>query len=223
MKVLEGDVATTMGYARADPDVVSAWVEGWALSRNVAAPVRAHGGFHVDVGLQDQKARYVFADVSAGVAAVSRAVEEPHVFIKVCAPPEAVVPLLADGWTLQPLGVLMVTDDLHRGDMDLADGYGRKLERARQGHVATIRTQDGQIAASGRAFLSGPTAVFDQIVTHPDHRRRGLGRIVMNALGAAVVRDGATRGCLVATPEGQALYGALGWRSHALVTTAVRE
>jgi GNAT superfamily N-acetyltransferase len=207
---------------KADRDVVASWIEGWALSRGVAAPVQVYDGFRVDVGLPDQKARYVFAEASFGVEMVSREIGEPNIFIKVCAPPEAVEPLLASGWSIEPVSFMMTTDDLYRISTCHPDDYQYKLELMPGGYVVTAHAEDGELGASGRVFLVGSTAVFDQIVTHPDHRRRGLGRAIMSELGAVAFRDGATKGSLVATPDGRALYSTLGWRLHALFTTAVR-
>jgi GNAT superfamily N-acetyltransferase len=207
---------------RADRDVVASWIEGWALSRGVAAPVQAYDGFRVDVGLPDQKARYVFAEASFGIEMVSREINEPNIFIKVCAPPEAVEPLLARGWSVEPVSFMMTADDLHHNNTRLPDYYQYKLEIVPRGYVVTAHTEDGELGARGRVFLVGSTAVFDQIVTHPDHRRRGLGRAIMSELGAVAFRDGATKGSLVATPDGRALYSTLGWRLHSLFTTAVR-
>lgn len=207
---------------KADRDVVASWIKGWALSRGVAAPVQVYDGFRVDVGLPDQKARYLFAEASSGVAKVSREIGEPDVFIKVCAPPEAVVPLLTSGWSIAPVGFMMTADDLYRTDTRHPDDYQYRLEPVPRGYVASALAENGDVGASGRVFLVGSTAVFDQIATHPDHRRRGLGRSIMSELGVVASRDGATRGSLVATPDGRALYSTLGWRPHSLITTAVR-
>lgn len=204
-------------------EIVTAWVEGWTRSRGTPAPTPAYGGLHVEVGLPDQKARYVFAGPSAGVTQVSREIDEPHVFIKVCAPPQAVAPLLTEGWALEPIGFLMTTDDLARAVPRAADGYRYEIELAPNGYVVTAYAEwNGEAAASGRAFLAGAVAVFDQIVTDPDHRRRGLGRAVMHELALAAAQAGAARGALVATPDGQALYSTLGWRLVSPLTTAVR-
>lgn len=204
-------------------EIVRAWVEGWARSRGTAPPTPAYGGLHVEVGLPDQKARYVFAGPSPGVAQASREIEEPDVFIKVCAPPEAVQPLLAQGWALEPVGFLMVADDLARPAPRGADGYRYEIEVLPHGYVVVAHAEwNGEAAASGRAFLAGAVAVFDQIVTAPAHRRRGLGRAVMHELALAAAHAGATRGALVATPDGQALYSTLGWRLVSPLTTAVR-
>ncbi|MGY5128538.1 GNAT family N-acetyltransferase [Streptomyces nigrescens] len=89
------------------------------------------------------------------------------------------------------------------------------------------------LAASGRAALTtgapgsspapyAPSVVFDMIGTEPAHQRRGLGRAVMTALAGRAVERGARQGVLVASPDGRALYEAMGWRSRSMVTAAGR-
>jgi GNAT superfamily N-acetyltransferase len=75
---------------------------------------------------------------------------------------------------------------------------------------AAIISKDGSLAASGYAAEHGQAFVFDRINTHPAHRRRGLGRALMAALGEMQQSAGTTR-VLVATEEGRALYSTLGW------------
>lgn len=102
----------------------------------------------------------------------------------------------------------------------LAAGYRLTVE-GDEVIVASAYDGAGFLAASGRAALASDPAVFDQIETHKNHRRRGLGRSVMDALSVAASQRGVQRGVLVATPDGRALYTTLGWRSHAYLTTAV--
>ncbi|MEU8915735.1 GNAT family N-acetyltransferase [Streptomyces nigrescens] len=89
------------------------------------------------------------------------------------------------------------------------------------------------LAASGRAALTtgargscpapyAPSVVFDMIGTQPAHQRRGLGRAVMAALAGRAVERGARQGVLVASPDGRALYEAMGWRLRSPVTAAGR-
>ncbi|MGW2009169.1 GNAT family N-acetyltransferase [Streptomyces nigrescens] len=89
------------------------------------------------------------------------------------------------------------------------------------------------LAASGRAALTtgapgsspapyAPSVVFDMIGTEPAHQRRGLGRAVMAALAGRAVERGARQGVLVASPDGRALYEAMGWRLRSPVTAAGR-
>ena len=76
--------------------------------------------------------------------------------------------------------------------------------------LAHIRAEDGSIAASGHAVEVGGVFVFDRIVTEPAHRRRGLGRAIMSALGDRQ-RSGSARRVLVATEDGLELYKSLDW------------
>jgi predicted GNAT family acetyltransferase len=76
-----------------------------------------------------------------------------------------------------------------------------------------------ELAASGKAARVRNFANFDQIVTHHTHRRRGLASALMHGLGEAVEKDGAKRGVLVATEQGQHLYAALGWTLHSPYVT----
>jgi GNAT superfamily N-acetyltransferase len=206
----------------ADPRLVETWVEGWALARGTPPPVPAAGALRIDVGLPQQKARYVFAEASPAVAWLAERIEEPWVFIKVCAPPTAVRALLPPRWQIQAPAFMMTQDLLSAGDVPaLANGY--KLELTAEPPLLTAAVVDAstQLAASGRVVLSKGYAVFDQIVTHEDHQRRGLGRAVMRALEQAAVNLGATHGILVATAEGRHLYEALRWKLHSPYTSAV--
>lgn len=85
-----------------------------------------------------------------------------------------------------------------------------------------VETPDGTLAASGQAGLTGPWAVPDRVSTARSHRRRGLGAVVMGLLEQQVVGLGATRGVLVASPEGRRLYLTLGWQVTAAVVVARR-
>jgi len=62
--------------------------------------------------------------------------------------------------------------------------------------------------------------VFDQIMTDPAHRRRGLASVVMTALTDAARAEGARRGLLLASEVGSLLYAALGWRTLSASTAA---
>jgi len=63
--------------------------------------------------------------------------------------------------------------------------------------------------------------VFDQIVTQEAHRRRGLGRMIMNGLIQRALEHGARQGALIATPDGRALYRTLGWSEWSEVTSVI--
>ncbi|MCO4239504.1 GNAT family N-acetyltransferase [Pseudarthrobacter raffinosi] len=77
-------------------------------------------------------------------------------------------------------------------------------------HHAVVRSSD-TVAASGRAFVVGETAVFDKIVVQPAFQRRGLGSFIMKALAAQAIGPYVENGLLLASIDGQKLYSHLGW------------
>jgi GNAT superfamily N-acetyltransferase len=210
----------------ADPEVVRAWVEGWALSRQVPAPVATGQGWRVDVGLPEHRVRYVFADLDlAAVRKLAESLEPPGAFIKACVGSEQLAASLPASWGLEPLHYMMTAELGREGPKppETPKGYELTLDRQGQVIVAALRDTSGEIAASGRIALAGSSGIVDQVVTHIDHRRRGLGRVIMQGLERAAARSGATTAILVATDDGKALYSALGWDLHApLATAAIR-
>lgn len=66
-------------------------------------------------------------------------------------------------------------------------------------------------------------AVPDQILTAPEHRRRGLGALVMRTLQSAGHEAGADTAVLVGTPDGRALYTSLGWTTRSSMASLVYE
>ncbi len=210
---------------KADPRFVETWVHGWALTREVAPPERDSGALRVEVGWPDQKRRYVFHRLCEDVRRLAERIGEPWVLIKVCAPWDAVQPILPPGWVIPAPGYMMSRDLVPESEGDLPPGYRFEIDSRPPLTVACIRTEKGEIAASGRlGLVEGPIgrlAVFDRIRTHEDHRRRGLARAIMASHANRALRSGFTRAALVATPEGRLLYAALGWRLHSLYTTAL--
>lgn len=84
-------------------------------------------------------------------------------------------------------------------------------------YAATIRR--GQtLAAWGTVAVVGESAVFDQLQTAPDFRRRGFGRMVVDALAARALDHPVRQGLLLASPAGQQLYTKLGWHRACPVT-----
>lgn len=77
-------------------------------------------------------------------------------------------------------------------------------------HYAEVRSGD-TLAASGRVFVVGETAVFDRIITEPAFQRRGLGSFIMRALAAQAFGHDVQEGLLLASADGQKLYSHLGW------------
>jgi ribosomal protein S18 acetylase RimI-like enzyme len=192
--------------------MLDAWVRGWAISRSTSAPVKILTGYRIDVGLPGHRVRYVLPTYDARTVG---GLGQPDTWLKICGHVS-----LGPPWQVQPAEYLM-TSRLSPTPVTTAPPY--QLETIQHGSIieALVRADDGIVAARGKAALTGDSAVFDQIETDPQHRRRGLGRTVMGALSTAAQYAGATTGVLVATEDGRALYAALGWRLDSPMTSAV--
>lgn len=197
-------------------DAVDAWVRGWVVSRGAADPVATPWGFTVDVGQVRHATRHVLtAGDEATVRAVAREVAAPTVWLKVFAAPASVVEWAGPDWRVDEPGWLMWTRLRRVPRPALPPGH-RLRTWTRGGVVRVLVTAaDGSFAARGQIAVTGATAVVDQIETAPQHRRKGLGRVVMHTLGETALDAGAGTGLLGGTPDGRALYESLGWRVQA--------
>jgi GNAT superfamily N-acetyltransferase len=206
----------------ADPLVVRAWVSGWTQARETPPPVPDAGGLRVDVGWPEQRTRYVFPHCCDGLRHLADAIVDPWIFLKVCASREEMRVLLPSRWVIQPLGFMMSHTESEVKDVQVVpEEYSFDVTDAGSVPVAKILTVDNDVAAIGRVTFVDEFAIYDRIVTHENHRRRGLGSAVMRILQNIAVSRGKSRGVLVATAAGRALYETLGWQMHSLYTTAV--
>jgi GNAT superfamily N-acetyltransferase len=101
-----------------------------------------------------------------------------------------------------------------------------KLETSRTDGVHHAVVSAGEdVAASGRVFVVGHTAIFDNIVTSEAYQRRGLGSFIMKALAAQAFEHDVDSGLLLASLDGQKLYSHLGWREvcHVLMLSTSDE
>lgn len=98
---------------------------------------------------------------------------------------------------------------------------GRRAASACQARLAAAIVHGDTVLASGKLGIYGDYAVFDQIETHPEHRRRGYGRLLMQSLSARAKEFPVSTGLLLASTDGQRLYYKMGWRSVAAVSVLV--
>lgn len=206
-------------YSRfAEPELLWAWLAARSIARGLPLPVPAHGGMRVATGSPEEICRYVFPGPEPGLAALAASIKTSRIFLKMCGAGEELMALAPPGWQLQPAGYLMT----HAGSPVLAPPLapGYRLEMNLQGQVISARVfaEDGAVAASGHAVEHAHVFVFDRIVVHAAHRRRGLGRAIMAALGARQ-RSASARRVLVATEDGRALYETLGWEVNTPYST----
>ncbi|MFJ5546338.1 GNAT family N-acetyltransferase [Streptomyces sp. NPDC093225] len=201
---------------------VKQWIDGWTVSRGAADPVEEPWGWTVAVGLSKEVARHVVpVPVEADVRRLA-AGAPPGTWLKLFAPAERVRPWAGDEWETGIAGFLM-TQPLTAAPVARPPA-GYTVTRWSRGGVlkVLVRAEDGRLAARGQAGLAGRTAVADQIETAPDQRRKGLGSLVMRTLQNAAWEAGARDGVLVGTPDGKALYEALGWTLRSPMTSLSR-
>ncbi|MGV9270358.1 GNAT family N-acetyltransferase [Kitasatospora sp. NPDC003701] len=207
-------------------NVVRSWVDGWVVSRSAAPPIVEPWGYTVDVGVTDHVTRHVLdatggAVREADVHKVVGAVRAPGTWLKIFADPAVVTPWLGPRWWVDDEPGYLMTVPLGAAH-GLTAPAGYRLRTWARGDVvrALVTAEDGSLAARGQIAVTGATAVADQIETAAEHRRRGLGSLVMRTLAGAAHDRGAQTGVLAGTPDGHALYTALGWRVVAPLTSA---
>ncbi|MFE5583296.1 GNAT family N-acetyltransferase [Kitasatospora sp. NPDC056531] len=205
-------------------ELVRMWISGWTVSRGSADPVEQPWGWSIDVGAPvGEVGRHVLPEpTEAEVRKLAETITAPTTWLKLFAEDDTVRPWLGPRWRLDQPGFLM-TAPLGPERPELPAGY--TVTTWTRGGIlrVLVRTGDGHLAARGQAGLAGPVAVPDQIVTTPEHRRRGLGSVVMRTLQSAAHETGARTGVLVGTVAGQALYTSLGWTTHAPMASLVLE
>ncbi|GGJ75974.1 hypothetical protein GCM10011583_04230 [Streptomyces camponoticapitis] len=206
--------------------ITSAWVAGWAVSRSTPAPVVEPWGYRVDVGLPGHAFRHVLPEPDEpSVRKLCETVTEPGAWLKVLAPPERVAGWITPGWTVPDDPGFMMFQELRPSAVPVPpDGYTVRAETRDGVFRVRVTAPDGSPAGRGQVATAGEgaTAVVDQVETWPDHRRRGLGRLVMRTLETAAAEAGATTGVLSATRDGLRLYTSLGWRLQGPLTGVVR-
>ena len=207
----------------ADPALIARWAEAWAISRDAAPPMPRDGGLYIHVGQAEQVGRYIFAHLDhEPIRDLARRIEQPLLYLKVCAPADAVRPLLPPNWEIATPGYMMtapVAAMLDRLPV-LPRGFVVHVTREEPVTFATIADPSGEEAARGRIVAMDGLVVFDRIRTADAHQRRGLASAIMRTLAAEADMRGIRDAMLCATPPGRALYESLGWSLHSDYTTA---
>ncbi|WP_407517248.1 GNAT family N-acetyltransferase [Elizabethkingia anophelis] len=204
--------------------LIEKWLNGWSVSREVSLPVKYKSGFKVDVGWEEQKCRYVFPVLNEDLIHLAESIEEPWVFLKVCAACSELTEILPDRWTVQPQGYLMMSENNSDKikDRTLADTYTMETEVSNDGvYLIKIKDQNNELASSGRVVCLDNWAIYDRIKTSQYHQRKGLGSYLFGELQKTADKKGIENNILVATEEGRLLYESLGWKVVSLYTSVV--
>jgi GNAT superfamily N-acetyltransferase len=202
-----------------DPELARAWLTARSVARGLPEPVPDLGGFRVDTNSENEVRRWLFAGVDYGLSELGRSIREPCHLLKLCGTTDELAGTLPAGWAVEGGNWLMELDTSPPPLQAIPSGYC--LEQYREGGVTRveIRTEGGDLAASGYAAETSDAFVYDRIVTDPSHRRRGLGRALIAALGSCRRSEAAWQ-LLVATAEGEKLYSSLGWCTLSPYSTA---
>jgi GNAT superfamily N-acetyltransferase len=198
-------------YEPIDQTLLHAWLSARSIARGLPHPVLEHGGFRVDTNTEAEVRRWVFPKAGAGLIQLARTLHEPRHFIKLCGTADQLRAALPEGWHVYPSTYFMKWAG-PPSERPGPHGYSIKVERV--GAVIAVRviSTTGELAASGYAAETEDAFVYDRISTAPEHRRRGLGSVVMNTLRRSK-RHASTPELLVATEDGRALYETLGWQT----------
>jgi ribosomal protein S18 acetylase RimI-like enzyme len=208
-------------------ELVRRWQRGWGLCRGLppARQLEWNGtlsGLEAELGLPG-RAREVFT-----------LSDEPEVV------PELVAGAGPDTWVtvttihredqvatqLTELGFEVFAERKSLMSIALADHpaatagseYGVEVVDGPLEYVRVVH-RSGAVAARGMAAVVAEDVVMHDIHTDPDHRRRGLGSVVMATLSRRAIERGATTGLLMATADGVRLYRRLGWLLRATMVT----
>ena len=201
-----------------DPVFLEAWLSARSVARGLPLPVPDYGGFRVDTMSDEEIARWVFPTTGAGLHTLAHTITEPRHLLKLCGGSDELRAALPPTWGLHAQRYFMRAIGKPSARR-LPDGYVIEVKHAGAVLEVRIMSETGDLAASGFAAETGGVFVYDQIVTQPEHRRRGLGHVLMRTLHDARQHPGNPE-LLVATEDGRALYETIGWKTISPYSTA---
>lgn len=200
--------------------LIRLFAAGWCITRRVAPPVDDGAALRIEVGLPDERRRFVFPDQFIQMTEVAARIDEPLVLLKAPMPEAAMRALLPRHWQVERTGTMMTTPDLRAEPPIVPHGHHLEITEEDDVVIACIISPDGAAIAQGKLVVMGEWALHDRISVEEAYRRAGLGRAIMRGIGTAAVRRGARHGILAATDMGRALYLSMGWQAQAPWTTA---
>lgn len=203
-------------------DILEKWLKGWALSRELPLPIKYKSGYMIDVGYENQKRRYVFTEPNNDYIQLSKSIDEPWVYLKACTAPDKLKSILSKNWVIESQGYMMsCSRQMSFSNRNLSDDYKFEFDNYNSTFVIRIVTKNGELASIGRVVLVDDLAIYDRISTEVNHRRKGLGAILMKELEKIALANNVSNNFLVATEEGKSLYLSLGWEIYSLYSSAV--
>jgi hypothetical protein len=203
-------------------NIIEKWLKAWSLSRKLPLPVRYKSSFKVEVGEEKQKIRYVFPEINDDFIELSKQIDEPWIYLKVCASPDEVKNRVSEKWIIQPPGYMMFcSSPMNISRKSLSESYRLEYENYNSTTAVKIIDENGELACIGRIVLAGDMAVYDRIVTAENHQRKGLATFLIHELEKIAVSNGIHNNFLVATEQGKSLYETMGWELYSFYTSIV--
>lgn len=204
------------------PKIIKSWLTGWSLSRELPLPVEFKSGYKVDVGYENQKARYVFPYLNNDFIELANSIDEAWVYLKVCASPEEIKRYVLQKWIVQPQGFMMnCYGSMKKSNIHLNQDYLFQYAQYNSTYIVKVIAKDGTVASIGRVILVDDLAIYDRIFTDTMHQRKGLATCIIKELEKIAISKGITNNFLVATEQGKLLYESLGWELYSLYTSIV--
>ena len=154
-------------------------------------------------------ARHGEADSEFQMASVSRASRAVRRLLPPSPPPVSVSTTVTPGW--------LASDERARTHHDDAITVLEGPDQVGFVSVPSTDSDDAGLAARGRVACEGDWAGIIDVWVSPDHRRRGLGLVVMAAILGWAAERGATTAYLQVRGDnapGIALYDTLGFTTH---------
>lgn len=203
-------------------ELITRWVAGWAAARGYSTTPDALGTVAVHVGDPHREVDHVALTESAADhdALLSRTVPGHWVTMPTRDRAGTERAARAAGWHVRDPEWLMTCALAGHPRAGAPGGYDVVSTVTGGGVVVVEVMAAGEVAAKGQLAVVGSDAVADRIFTMPAHRRRGLGRLVMETLVDAARELDASTGLLIASVDGRALYTPLGWEVVADIVCA---
>jgi len=110
--------------------------------------------------------------------------------------------------------------DIERSSVLERDGFAIEQAEENWGMLIHAIAEDGTVAGRVGLLSQGDIAVIDRLQVEPDFRSRGIATLLVAAAQNAAADGGATKGVLVATEMGRAIYERFGWIVLSAYSTA---
>lgn len=162
------------------------------------------------------------ADVVGHAENIARGFSETWLTVPTDSPDEVTRTVEKAGLAVRSLETFMRRSLTDHPAPEPPDEY--TVEVTHKDSAIEVRVLSGSTeAASGLITVAGSDAVTHRLSTTAEHRRRGLGSVVMGVLAREAVAAGAVDGLLFATADGLPLYRRLGWQKISDVVIASRK